>query len=80
MQKRIKKLIACLCCLAMMVPLCAIPASSDSEASEETSSSDSDAPMDEDDYAMDEDVPLVTDEEALAEMKLAVENDKLALW
>lgn len=80
MQKRIKKLIACLCCLAMMVPLCAIPASSDSEPAEETSSSDGDAPMDEDDYAMDEDEPLVTDEQAMAEMKLAVENDKLALW
>lgn len=80
MQKRLKKLIACLCCLAMMVSLCAVPASSDSEASEETSSSDSDAPMDEDDYAMDEDEPLITDEEAMAEMKLAVENDKLALY
>ncbi|MDE7279635.1 MAG: hypothetical protein K2N26_07925, partial [Oscillospiraceae bacterium] len=80
MQKRIKKLIACLCCLAMMVPLCAIPASSDSEPAEETSSSDSDAPMDEDDYAMDDDEPLITDEQAMAEMKLAVENDKLALW
>ena len=79
MQKRLKKLIACLCCLAMMIPLCAFPASSDSEASEDTSSSD-DAPMDEDDYAMDEDEPLITDEQAMAEMKLAVENDKLALW
>ena len=81
MQKRIKKLIACLCCLAMMIPLCAIPASSDSEpAAEESSSSDGDAPADEDDYAMDEDEPLITDEQAMAEMKLAVENDKLALW
>lgn len=81
MQKRIKKLIACLCCLAMMIPLCAIPASSDSEpAAEESSSSDGDAPAGEDDYAMDEDEPLITDEQAMAEMKLAVENDKLALW
>lgn len=80
MQKRIKKLIACLCCLAMMVPLCAIPASSDSEPAEETSSSDGEAPADEDDYAMDEDEPLLTDEQAMADMKLAVENDKLALW
>ena len=65
MQKRIKKLIACLCCLAMMIPLCAIPASSDSEpAAEESSSSDGDAPADEDDYAMDEDEPLITDEQA----------------
>ncbi|MBD5145347.1 MAG: hypothetical protein HDT21_05460 [Ruminococcus sp.] len=79
MQKRLKKLIACLCCLAMMIPLCAFPASSDSDASEDTSSSD-DAPMDEDDYAMDDDEPLITDDQAMAEMKLAVENDKLALW
>ncbi|MGN0674972.1 MAG: DUF5696 domain-containing protein [Oscillospiraceae bacterium] len=82
MQKKIKRLIACLCCLAMMVPLCAIPASSDNEdtASEtETSSDDSEA-ISEDDYAMDDDEPLLTDEQAMAEMKLAVENDKLALY
>lgn len=80
MQKRLKKLIACLCCLGIMVGMCAVPASSDSEPAEESSSSDGDTPMDEDDYAMDEDEPLITDEQAMAEMKLAVENDKLALW
>lgn len=80
MQKRIKKLIACLCCAAMMIPLCAVSASSDSEPAAEDTSSDGDAPVGEDDYAMDEDEPLITDEQAMAEMKLAVENDKLALW
>ncbi len=90
MQKRIKKLIACLCCLAMMVPMCAIPASSDDEpASEETSDASSEEDsgggeegdaISEDDYAMDTEEPLVTDEQAMAEMKLAVENDKMALY
>lgn len=80
MRKRIKKLIACFCCLALMLPMCAVSVSSDSEpAGEEAASDDSDA-ISEDDYAMDEDEVLVTDEQAMAEMKLAVENDKMALY
>ena len=41
MQKRFKKLIACLCCLAMMVPLCVIPATAeDAPATEEAAASE----------------------------------------
>lgn len=60
----------------MMVPLYVLPASSEEEA---PSASEGEA-ISEDDYAMDEDEPLKTDEEVMAEMKLAVENDKLALY
>lgn len=80
MQKRFKKLIACLCCAAMMVPLCAIPASSESEAASESSASDESDAISEDDYAMEEDEPLITDEQAMESMKLAVENSKMALY
>lgn len=80
MQKRIKKLLACLCCLAMMVPMCAVPVSSEDAAASESSSSEESEAISEDDYAMDEDEPLVTDEQAMADMKLAVENSKMALY
>ncbi len=80
MQKKMKKLLACLCCLAMIVPMCAMPASSDDEAASDTSASEESEAISEDDYAMDEDEPLITDEQAMAEMKLAAENSKLALY
>lgn len=82
MQKRLKKLIACLCCLAMMMPLCAIPASSESEpASTDSAASDSASEEDEGvSYAMSTEEPLITDEQALAEMELAAENSKMALY
>lgn len=89
MQKRMKKLIACLCGLAMMVPLCAIPASSESEpesigvqttdnasASEEESEGSDGGKY----YGFDPEETLVTDDEALAEAKFAFENEKLALY
>lgn len=76
MQKKLKKLMAGLCCFVMLVPLFALPASSDDE---ETSSTEGEA-ISEDDYAMDDDKPLLTDEQAMAEMTLAVENSKLALY
>lgn len=82
MQKRIKKLIACLCCLAMMVPICAIPASSDNEGTEETQAAEetSESGSSSSGYGFDPEVELVTDEQAMAEMELASENDKLALY
>lgn len=78
MHKKMKKLLACLCCMAMIVPMCAFPASSEDEASD-TSSSDEGA-IDMEDFEMDEDEPLLTDEQVMEEMKLAAENDKLALY
>ncbi len=80
MQKRFKKLIACLCCLAMMVPLCVIPATAeDAPATEEAAASEEAAESSET-YAMDTEEPLITDEQALAEMELATENSKMALY
>lgn len=78
MHKKMKKLLACLCCMAMIVPMCAFPASSEDEAAE--ASEDSEGAVDMDDFEMDDDKPLVTDEQAMEEMKLAAENDKLALY
>lgn len=78
MHKKMKRLLACLCCMAMIVPMCAFPASSEDEASD-TGSSEEGA-IDMDDFEMDEDEPLLTDEQVMAEMKLAAENDKLALY
>lgn len=78
MHKKMKKLLACLCCMAMIVPMCAFPASSEDEAADAGSSDEGAIGMD--DFEMDEDEPLLTDEQVMAEMKLAAENDKLALY
>ena len=78
MHKKMKKLLACLCCMAMIVPMCAVPASSEDEATEASDSGD--GAVDMDDFEMDDDEPLLTDEQVMAEMKLAAENDKLALY
>ena len=77
MHKKMKKLLACLCCMAMIVPMCTFPASSEDEATEASDSGD--GAVDMDDFEMD-DEPLLTDEQVMAEMKLAAENDKLALY
>lgn len=79
MRKKMKKLLACLCCAAMMIPLCAMPVSSDDEdTSSETSSEDSEV-IDPDAFEIDEE-ELITEEAAMSEMKLATENSKLALY
>ena len=80
MQKRLKKLIACLCCVAMMVPLCAFPVSSESEPASDAAASDASGEEDAGSYAMSTEEPLITDAQALAEMELAVENSKMALY
>lgn len=80
MRKKMKKLLACLCCMAMMIPLCAMPVSSDDEdTSSDTSASDDSEAIDPDEFEIDEE-DLITEEAAMAEMKLAVENSKLALY
>lgn len=78
MHKKIKKLLACLCCMAMIVPMCAFPASSEDEATEASDSGE--GAVDMEDFEMDDDEPLLTDEQVMQEMKLAAENDKLALY
>ena len=82
MQKRFKKLIACLCCVAMMVPLCALPATAEDAApAEEAAASDTAAEEESaETYAMSTEEPLITDDQALAEMELAAENSKMALY
>lgn len=80
MHKRFKKLIACLCCLAMMVPLCVIPATAEDAPAAEEAAASEEAADSEETYAMDTEEPLITDEQALAEMELATENSKMALY
>ena len=77
MRKAMKKFLAGMCCAAMMVPLCAVPASSEDEAPD-VSGSDSEV-VDADDYDIDESV-LITEDQAMADMELATENSKLALY
>ena len=77
MQKRFKKLLACLCCVALMVPLCALPVSSEDAAD---TASDASSEEESSSYAMSTEEPLITDDQALAEMELAVENGKMALY
>lgn len=79
MQKRLKKLIACLCCLAMMVPLCALPATAEDAAPAEEAAASESAEESAETYAMDPEEPIITDDQALAEMELATENSKMAL-
>lgn len=78
MRKTMKKFLAGICCMALMIPLCAVPASSDDEAADTGASSDSEA-IDADEYDINED-KLITEDEAMAKMKLAVENSNLALY
>ncbi|MCH5192638.1 MAG: hypothetical protein J1F11_01665 [Oscillospiraceae bacterium] len=79
MRKAMKRLLAGMCCLAMMIPVCAVPALSDDEAADaDTGSSDSEA-IDADEYDIDE-TELITEDQAMADMKLAAENSNLALY
>lgn len=83
MGKKIKRLIACLCCAAMLLPVCGFTASSEDTApaaAEESSSGGDGEAADMDDFAMKSDVPILTNEEAMADMTLASENGKLALY
>lgn len=80
MRNKIKRLIACICCAALILPMCGLTASSEDNAAEESSSSSSDSEaVDMDDFAMNEE-KKITDEQAMADMTLATENSKLALY
>lgn len=83
MRKKMKRLIAGLCCAAMMLPICGFTASSEDTAApaEESASGDEGADASEDvsDFALDPE-KIITEEQALENMKLASENDKLALY
>ncbi|MCH5347752.1 MAG: hypothetical protein J1E40_00385 [Oscillospiraceae bacterium] len=77
MRKAMKKFLAGICCMALMVPLFAVPASSDDEA--ESSSSEESEAIDADEYDINED-KLITEDDAMKNMKLAVENSNLAFY
>lgn len=77
MRKAMKKFLAGICCIALMVPLFAVPASSDDEA--ESSSSEESEAIDADEYDINED-KLITEDDAMKNMKLAVENSNLAFY
>ncbi|MBQ2823067.1 MAG: hypothetical protein IJF18_00635 [Oscillospiraceae bacterium] len=74
MQIKLKKILAGVCCLAMMFSLCAIPAVS------EDAQADTAAAEEAEEEARDEDVVIRTEDECMAMMELITENDKLALY
>lgn len=74
MRINIKKVLACICCLAMAVSVCAIPASSEDDPAEAAETSEEEA------APADEDFVPRTDEEAMADMELVAENSKLAFY
>lgn len=73
MRINIKKVLACVCCAAMMTSVFTIPAYSDEEETESTE-------VEESEETSDEEVVIRTEEEALAAAELVAENDKLALY
>lgn len=75
MRINIKKILACVCCAAMMTSVFTIPAFSDDE---ETAAETEEADSEEEDS--DEEVVIRTEEEALAAAEIVAENDKLALY
>ena len=79
MRKAMKKFLAGICCAALMIPLCAVPASSEDEAAVETDTSSDGEAVDADEYDIDEE-KLITEDEAMENMKLATENSNLALY
>ena len=77
MQIKLKKLLACVCCLAMMITVCAVPVSSDDDTDTAAESSEE---VSEESSSADEDAVPRTDEEAMADMELVTENSNLALY
>ncbi|MGN0553666.1 MAG: DUF5696 domain-containing protein [Oscillospiraceae bacterium] len=76
MRINIKKILACVCCAAMMTSVFTISAFSDDEGTEAAETEEADS----EEEASDEEVVIRTEEEALAAAELVAENDKLALY
>lgn len=76
MRINIKKILACVCCAAMMTSVFTIPAFSDDEGTEAAETEEADS----EEEASDEEVVIRTEEEAFAAAELVAENDKLALY
>ena len=77
MRINIKKILACVCCAAMMTSMFTIPAFSDDEGTDAAGTEEADT---EEEAPADEDYVPRTEEEALAAAELVTENDKLALY
>ncbi|MBQ8825494.1 MAG: hypothetical protein IJ007_00180 [Oscillospiraceae bacterium] len=76
MQIKLKKILAGLCCLAMMTSICAVPA-----ISEDTAAAEAEATEEAEEEEKDDDeVVLRTEDEAMELMELVTENDNLALY
>ena len=77
-----RKIIACICCVAMIVPLCAVQVSSDdTEAVTDDAAAEDTAEEDDDEIVpADPDAVARTEDEAMALMELVTENDKMALY
>lgn len=76
MRINIKKILACVCCAAMMTSMFTIPAFSDDEGTETAETEEAET----EESSADEDYVPRTDEEALAAAELVAENSKLALY
>ncbi len=75
MQIKLKKILAGICCLAMMFSICAIPV-----ASEDAQTDAAVAEEAEEEKDKDKEVVIRTEDECMALMELVTENDKLALY
>lgn len=76
MRINIKKILACVCCAAMVTSMFTISAFSDDEGTDAAETEEAET----EDTAADEDYVPRTDEEALAAAELVAENDKLAFY
>lgn len=76
MRINIKKILACVCCAAMMTSMFTISVFSDDEGADAAETEEADT----EEAAADEDYVPRTEEEALAAAELVAENDKLALY
>lgn len=78
MRKQLKKVLACIVCLAMIVPM-SMAVYSDSEATDEAAAETTEA-ADESAADPEEEEKVITEEEAFAEMELVTKNSNLELY
>ena len=81
MHNKFRKILACILCLAVMLPAGSLAVYSDDEAPAEETAAEETADA-ADDLASDDsdDVDKITDEQAFEKMQLVCENDSLALY
>lgn len=80
-QFSLKKLVACICCVAMMIPMCAVTVSSDeAEAATEETAAEDTASEEEEVAPADPDAVPRTEDGVMATMELVTENSNMALY